>query len=230
MSKVIIGILLAAFAGQIQAQGQLEELFARASHLSGEARPSEGWVPAELQAEGTAFAKSPGLELIFNYPETGTARTRLIEKIEGAAESILVNSHAITDEQIIYALIRARFVRNVKVVALLEPVPDIRNYSVPHILAKNHIPTFFCNAEGRNHNNYIIIDGKQVMVGQMLTHSANRQAFGALLFTDKKIVQAFTIQYSRHLSYSSPFEGQDEALAKAEAIGTLRNLNSKGNP
>lgn len=142
------------------------------------------------------------IEWLFSYPVASNISARIVEQIEAAKAEILISSYALSDEKVIYSLIRAKSLRGLRVMAILEPTPPIRNYGVPSILIENGVLTFYCNSTGRNNIDYVITDRSTVISGYRCLQSSLNDAAQAQLIQSPSLARIYVRQFLEHLNSS----------------------------
>lgn len=146
------------------------------------------------------------IEPAFTFPlDQKSNVSRAISKLlDGATSEILINTYALTDPDIIQALVRAKALRGLTVIAIVEPAPNIRNYRVPAYLVQNNIHVVFSKCAGFNNNSYIVIDRSILVTGgyQFTQSSAGQNAENELFIRHAKTAFRYYENFARHLSAS----------------------------
>lgn len=117
----------------------------------------------------------------------------IVNAIDRARETILVQAYQLTSEQIVEALIRAHD-RGVRVSILIDKTGVTAKYSKVKMLKSKEVSVAVDKVTSIAHNKVMIIDGLVVITGSFnFTDSAdNRNAENVVFITDKDIANEYT--------------------------------------
>lgn len=165
-------------------------------------------ISAEDLARVDAIAQVPSdapalLEPRFSQPKgiRTDISAAIVKAIETAQTEILINAYAITDVNIAQALAKAKVLRGVRILAIMEPAPSVRNYRTPAMLIENNILVAYTANAGFNNNCYLVINRNLVITGsyQFTQSSATSNAENILFIrhpaTALKYYRAFAHTY-----------------------------------
>jgi hypothetical protein len=130
----------------------------------------------------------------------------ILDYLGKAEHEILLDAYAVTDIKIAKELARQQYIKknSLRVYAILEEKPSVRNYSVPSFLINSNVLLFYSTG-GTNDSNYLIIDGKYLLTGAFdYTQAHSMTAISNLcLITDPKQVAAYRTHFINHLAVAA---------------------------
>jgi phosphatidylserine/phosphatidylglycerophosphate/cardiolipin synthase-like enzyme len=141
------------------------------------------------------------------FSPNGGCTEAIINEINFAKESILVQAYSFTSEPISRALIDA-YKRGVKVEIVLDKSQRTENYSRVDAVAKASIPTFIDSKHAIAHNKIMILDGKTIITGSFnFTKGAEeKNAENLLIIKDQpELVRKYTDNYLKHKEHSEKY-------------------------
>jgi phosphatidylserine/phosphatidylglycerophosphate/cardiolipin synthase-like enzyme len=147
--------------------------------------------------------KAPALVWQVHFPPSGGATDAIIEALDHARSSILVQAYSFTSETIAQALARAHG-RGVLVKVLLDRSQRTQKYTVAAMLSHAGIPTLFDAAHAIAHNKIMIIDKRMVITGPFnFTKAAEeRNAENLLVISDVDLADRYTQNWRSHQAHS----------------------------
>lgn len=140
------------------------------------------------------------------FSPRGAATSAIIENLEDAKSTILVQAYSFTSLPIAEALVRAHE-RGVEVQVLLDKSQRTQGYTAASLLAKAAIPTSIDAAHAIAHNKVIIIDNETVFTGSFnFTKAAEeRNAENLLVIHDDQLAARYIENWRFHHAHSVPF-------------------------
>jgi len=138
-----------------------------------------------------------------HFSPSGGATEAIIEALDHARSSILVQAYSFTSETIAQALARAHG-RGVQVLVLLDKSQRTQKYTVAALLSHAGIPTLFDEAHAIAHNKVMIIDNRIVVTGSFnFTKAAEeRNAENLLVISDVDLADRYTENWRSHQAHS----------------------------
>ena len=137
------------------------------------------------------------------FSPSGGATDAIIEALDDARTSILVQAYSFTSERIAQALARAH-ARGVQVQVLLDNSQRIQKYTVVDLLNRADIPTLIDADHSIAHNKVMIIDNRIVVTGSFnFTKAAEeRNAENLLVISDVDLADRYAQNWRAHQSHS----------------------------
>ena len=150
------------------------------------------------------FAKSSAWQVYFS--PRGGATEAIVQTLDDAKSTVLVQAYSFTSRPIAEALVRAHE-RGVNVTVILDNSQRTQRYSVVHSLVQAGIPTFIDASHAIAHNKVMIIDGAIVVTGSFNFSKAaeERNAENLVIIHDKQVTSQFADNWRFHLHHSLPF-------------------------
>ena len=146
----------------------------------------------------------PSLKVCFTPSEdcTGT----IVEELDKAKETILVQAYSFTSAPIAKALVAAHE-RGVKVEIILDKSNLTAQYTSGPYVAKAGVPVKIDSAHDIAHNKIIIIDGETVITGSFnFTQAAEkRNAENLLIIKDKTLAEKYIKNWQDHAGHSEEY-------------------------
>jgi len=122
----------------------------------------------------------------------------LVERIQGAKQSILVEARTISHPQVIDALLRAREKPQVEVDVLVDPSQrEELNWSPAYLVACG-MPLRMDSRDG--HSDWIVVDGEVVIAGAPTFAGANGNI--CFLREDKRVAEIVAERWAKHAKHS----------------------------
>ncbi len=145
-----------------------------------------------------------GVQVFFS--PKGGATQAVVDALDHATNSILVQAYSFTSAPIARSLVDARR-RGVKVAVILDDSQRTEKYSEADFLAHNHIRTLIDGAHAIAHNKIIIIDGYVVVTGSFnFTRAAEEHnAENLLVINDPVLAQRYEANWRAHEQHSEPY-------------------------
>jgi phosphatidylserine/phosphatidylglycerophosphate/cardiolipin synthase-like enzyme len=147
----------------------------------------------------------PPIEIYFS-PHGGCTEA-VVDQIDRAANSILVQAYSFTSAPIAKALVDAHN-RGVEVQVILDASQETEKYSSGDFLVHAGIPTLVDHQHAIAHNKVIILDGNTVVTGSFnFTKAAEEHnAENLLVIRDAAIAEQYAANWHEHALHSKPYE------------------------
>ena len=164
--------------------------------------------------------ESPGaaapVEVYFS-PRGGCTEA-VVESLQAANETVLVQAYSFTSVPIAKALVDAHK-RGVKVQVILDKSQRTEKYSSATFLNNAGIPTFIDAAHAIAHNKVMVIDGTMIITGSFnFTKAAEENnAENLLVIRDAPLAEKYAANWEAHLRHSERYEGQPGAELEKKA-------------
>ena len=157
--------------------------------------------PLPLQAKSAIEA-----EEVYFSPMGGCTQA-VVNNLDGAEKSVLVQAYSFTSKPIAEALIAAHK-RGVNVKVLLDKSQLHGKGSKLDLLAKAGIPVMIDTKHAIAHNKVMIIDGVAVLTGSFnFTNAAeDKNAENLLIIRDKAIARKYRANWNTHNRHSEPYK------------------------
>jgi phosphatidylserine/phosphatidylglycerophosphate/cardiolipin synthase-like enzyme len=148
---------------------------------------------------------------VYFSPKGGCAPA-IVEALNKAQTTILVQAYSFTSAPIAQALVKAHQ-RGVKVQVILDKSQRTDKYSSADFLNHANIPTLIDAAHAIAHNKIVIIDDQTVITGSFnFTKAAEeRNAKNLLIIQDKNLVKKYTDNWRNHANHAEPYTGKNKA-------------------
>jgi phosphatidylserine/phosphatidylglycerophosphate/cardiolipin synthase-like enzyme len=161
------------------------------------------WPAATARSEPPA----PGWHVYFS-PNHG-ATTAVVEALEAARTTVLVQAYSFTSAPIARALAEAHG-RGVDVQVILDRKETGSKYSPADFLAHAGIVTLIDGAHAIAHNKVMVIDGETVITGSFnFTTAAERQnAENLLVIRDRALAARYMDNWRAHAEHSTRYGGR----------------------
>jgi len=181
------------------------------------------WAALFLVAGCAPPASVPqGVQVYFS--PHGGATEAVVDALEHATNSILVQAYSFTSESIAKALVDARR-RGVQVQVLLDGSQRTEKYSEADFLQHNEISTSIDAQHAIAHNKIIIIDDYLILTGSFnFTKAAeDRNAENLLVINDPSLAKRYFDNWHAHEAHSQPYSREERTnerpkRAKSEKI------------
>src|SRR5215470_13314866 len=149
----------------------------------------------------------PGWHVYFS-PNHG-ATTAVVEALDAARTSVLVQAYSFTSAPIAKALALAH-ARGVGVRVILDRRETGAKYSSADFLAHAGIATLIDGAHAIAHNKVMVIDGETVITGSFnFTTAAERQnAENLLVIRDRALADRYVDNWRAHAEHSTRYAGR----------------------
>lgn len=158
------------------------------------------------------IAAEPTFPLIQVYFSPGGGCTEaVVEALNRATESVLVQAYSFTSAPIAKALVDAHR-RGLKVTVILDKSQRTEKYSSATFLANSGIPTLIDDRHPIAHNKIIIIDGHKVITGSFnFTKAAETSNAENLLIIDNdaELATKYGANWKTHLDHSVVYLRKD---------------------
>jgi len=140
------------------------------------------------------------------FSPRGGATEAIVQQLDKAKTSILVQAYSFTSAPIAKALVAAHE-RGVRVEILLDKSHLTERYTNAPFLSKSGIPVKIDSAHAIAHNKIMIIDGEIVITGSFnFTKAAeDKNAENLLVIRDKATAEKYTKNWQDHAGHSEPY-------------------------
>ncbi|MHB9108567.1 MAG: phospholipase D-like domain-containing protein [Armatimonadota bacterium] len=172
---------------------------------------------------------------VFFSPKGGCTAS-VVQQLDGAMASVLVQAYSFTSAPIAKALTDAHK-RGVDVRVILDKSNDTAQYSAATFLLHAGIPTFIDAEHAIAHNKVMVIDGETVITGSFnFTKAAEEgNAENLLVLQSAELAARYTENWQDHLTHSAPYKDKAAAATPsagatndpAPAGGTVRYIGNK---
>ncbi|MDP2907473.1 MAG: phospholipase D family protein [Nanoarchaeota archaeon] len=153
------------------------------------------------------FSCSPQSEWSVYFSPHGGCTQAIVQEINQAKKSVLVQAYSFTSAPIAGALSEANKREGMKVEVILDKSQKTEKYSSADFLANSRIQVRIDSAHAIAHNKVIIIDEETVITGSFnFTKAAEeRNAENLLIIKDKKLAQEYLRNWKEHAEHSEPY-------------------------
>lgn len=161
---------------------------------------------ASLPLEAESSVSNPVVSAYFS--PNGGCTEAIVEALNAAKATILVQAYSFTSAPIAKALIEAHK-RHVDVQVILDKSQRTERYSGATFLSNEGIPVFIDAAHKIAHNKVMVVDGKTVITGSFnFTKSAEEGNAENLLVISSapELAQRYTANWKAHLGHSVPYK------------------------
>lgn len=136
----------------------------------------------------------------------GNCAQKIVDQLNGAEKSVLVQAYSFTSKPIAEALINA-FRRGVKVKVIADKSQLRGKGSKIKTLADAGVPVSIDTAHAIAHDKVIVIDGVTVVTGSFnFTRAAeDKNAENVLIIRNKKVAAKYRANWYRHKKHSKPY-------------------------
>ena len=140
------------------------------------------------------------------FSPKGGATEAIVQQLDKAKTSILVQAYSFTSAPIAKALVAAHE-KGVKVQIILDKSHLTERYTNAPFLAKSGIPVKIDSAHAIAHNKIMIIDGETVITGSFnFTKAAEeKNAENLLVIRDKATAEKYIRNWQEHAGHSDPY-------------------------
>jgi len=141
------------------------------------------------------------------FSPNGGCTQAVVESLDGAKKSVLVQAYSFTSAPIAKALVAAKK-RGVDVRVILDKSQRTERYSGASFLANEGVPVSIDAAHRIAHNKVMVIDGQQVITGSFnFTKSAEEgNAENVLLILHApELAARYTANWKEHLAHAAPY-------------------------
>lgn len=153
------------------------------------------------------FSCSPQPQWSVYFSPNGSCTEAIIQELNQARNSVLVQAYSFTSAPIAEALLEAHKREGVKVEVILDKSQRTEKYSSADFLANSGISVRIDSAHAIAHNKVIILDEETVITGSFnFTKAAEeRNAENLLIIKDKKLAQKYLRNWKEHAEHSEPY-------------------------
>jgi phosphatidylserine/phosphatidylglycerophosphate/cardiolipin synthase-like enzyme len=150
----------------------------------------------------------PPIEVHFS-PQGGCTEA-IVQEIEAARSSILIQAYSFTSAPIAKAVVEAHK-RGVHVEVILDRSHKTAEYSSADFLRHAGIPVLIDSEHAIAHNKIMIIDGQVVITGSFnFTKQAEQSnAENLLVIRDKILADQYAANWKRHAEHSEQYTGKN---------------------
>jgi phosphatidylserine/phosphatidylglycerophosphate/cardiolipin synthase-like enzyme len=166
--------------------------------------------------------KLPPIAVYFS-PKGGCTEA-IVQEIDNAKQSILLQAYSFTSKPIAEALVEAHK-RGIKVNAILDSEQETANYSEADFLINEGIPTQIDAKHAIAHNKIMVIDDSVVITGSFnFTNQAEKSnAENLLIIRDNVLAKTYADNWNTHAEHSRQYEDK----AKKDRDSTPERKSSK---
>jgi hypothetical protein len=163
-------------------------------------------VLAGLTSAATAVDKVQ----VFFSPHGGCTEA-VVENLNRASRSVLVQAYSFTSPPIAQALVDAKR-RGVKVEVILDKSQRTEKYSSADFVAHNGIATSIDARHSIAHNKIMVIDGETILTGSFnFTKAAeNSNAENLLVIHDTGLAKIYSVNWQEHQRHSDNYVGRGQ--------------------
>jgi phosphatidylserine/phosphatidylglycerophosphate/cardiolipin synthase-like enzyme len=160
-----------------------------------------------LVAARQAAPDAPAWHVYFS--PRGGATQAVVEALNAARASVLVQAYSFTSAPIAKALVEAHK-RGVKIEVILDKKQANASYSSADFVAHAGIVTLIDQAHAIAHNKVMVIDGETIITGSFnFTAAAERQnAENLLVIRDKALAARYAENWQVHATHSARYVGR----------------------
>jgi len=141
----------------------------------------------------------------------GGCTEAIVDQLNGAKKTVLVQAYSFTSAPIARALVDAHK-RGVDVQVILDKSQKTERYTSASFLANEGVPTYIDPMHKIAHNKVMIIDGQTVITGSFnFTKAAeNGNAENLLVISNApKLAARYTSNWKEHLGHSEPYQARN---------------------
>ncbi len=145
------------------------------------------------------------------FSPNGGCTQAIVEQLNDAKKSVLVQAYSFTSAPIARALVDAKR-RGVDVRVILDRSQRSERYTSATFIANEGIPTYIDPIHKIAHNKVMVIDGETVITGSFnFTKTAeNGNAENLLVITHApELAQRYTANWKEHLGHSEPYQARN---------------------
>lgn len=145
---------------------------------------------------------------VYFSPKGGGTQS-IIQKLDKAQKSVLVQAYSFTSAPIAKALLSAHK-RGVRVEVILDKSQRKEKYSSADFLGHSGTRTLIDSVHAIAHNKIMIIDGETVITGSFnFTKAAEeKNAENLLVIRDKVLAEKYIKNWQEHEGHSDPYHGR----------------------
>jgi phosphatidylserine/phosphatidylglycerophosphate/cardiolipin synthase-like enzyme len=168
--------------------------------------------------------KLPPMEVYFS--PKGGCTDAIVQEIDAAKNSILVQAYSFTSKPIAEALVAAHK-RGVKTSVILDSEQETTNYSEADFLIHEGMPPLIDDEHAIAHNKIMIIDDGVVITGSFnfTTQAEKSNAENLLIIRDKLVAKTFADNWNDHAAHSRAY--QDKAKKDRDGQPERRQPKSR---
>ena len=145
------------------------------------------------------------------FSPNGGCTQAVVDSLNAAKKSVLVQAYSFTSAPIARALVDAKK-RGVDVQVILDKSQRTERYTSATFLANEGVPTYIDPVHKIAHNKVMVIDGETVITGSFnFTKAAeNGNAENLLVITHApELAQRYTANWKEHLAHSETYLARD---------------------
>lgn len=163
------------------------------------------------------------------FSPKGGCTERIIEALDRARESVLVQAYSFTSAPIAKALVDAHK-RGVDVTVILDSSQRSEKYSSADFLVHMGIPTYIDDRHAIAHNKVMILDDTTVVTGSFnFTKSAEEHnAENLLVIRDPALAAQYTANWKKHLGHSEEYGGRESGEGDSRPSAGAKGAASGG--
>ena len=143
------------------------------------------------------------------FSPNGGCTQAVVDQLNGAKKSVLVQAYSFTSAPIAKALVDARK-RGVDVEVILDKSQRTERYTSATFLANEGVPTYIDSKHAIAHNKLMVIDRGEVITGSFnFTKAAEEGNAENLLVINNapELAQRYSQNWRNHLVHSEPYQG-----------------------
>lgn len=147
----------------------------------------------------------PEVEVLFS--PRGGCTDAIVDALESAQETVLVQAYSFTSAPIAKALVDTQK-RGVEVRVILDKSQKTEKYSEADFLAHHGIPVLIDSQHAISHNKVMVIDGHAVITGSFNFSKAAEEsnAENLVIIRDGPIAAKYAANWREHAAHSEPYE------------------------
>jgi phosphatidylserine/phosphatidylglycerophosphate/cardiolipin synthase-like enzyme len=173
---------------------------------------------------------NPEVQVCFTpeYGSTPSCTQDIVNAIDSARHTILVQAYSFTSAPIAKALVEAHR-RSVAVKVILDKSANTHHYSAATFLEHMSVPVWIDAQHAIAHNKVMVIDNVTVITGSFnFTKAAEEHnAENLLIIHDAALASRYTENWTKHLSHSQPY-GEEAGPSESQSLPNDEN-QAEGN-
>jgi phosphatidylserine/phosphatidylglycerophosphate/cardiolipin synthase-like enzyme len=146
------------------------------------------------------------------FSPKGGATEAVVEELDRAQKSILIQAYSFTSKPIAEALLQAHK-RGVQIQVILDSSQKTEKYSEADFLLHTGVTVLIDGKHAIAHNKVIIVDDAVVVTGSFnfTKQAEHSNAENLLVIRDPELAQQYTENWRRHAAHSEPYLGKENA-------------------
>jgi phosphatidylserine/phosphatidylglycerophosphate/cardiolipin synthase-like enzyme len=184
----------------------------------------------------TPVMAGPDIQVCFTpeYGSTPSCTQDIVDALDRARRTILVQAYSFTSAPIAKALVEAHR-RGVEVKVILDKSANTRHYSAATFLEHMGVPVWIDAQHAIAHNKVMVIDDATVITGSFnFTKAAEENnAENLLIIHDPALAARYTENWNKHLQHSPPYQegaGQSESQSSSNGENQAEDDEAASEP